>query len=147
MWNLSKKRLDRAFQNQAWSNSSFGLIYFELESRLRHFSYIELFHFQFFGWSRLASPWPAWRGSRTTTSFAPFQTDTDPSCWVSLIRSRCHQSFKSSFYGSFFYLLVTREKLLKRCSYKKNPGKMLMKLTPGVNVTNILWAAFYMRRP
>jgi len=34
-----------------------------------------------------------------------------------------------SLFGSFFYLHVTREKLLKTCSYKKFTRKMLMKLT------------------
>ncbi len=35
------------------------------------------------------------------------------------------------FFGSFFYLHVTREKLPKRHSYEKFGCKMLMKLTPG----------------
>jgi len=39
-----------------------------------------------------------------------------------------------SLFGSFFFLHVTREKLPKRCSYKKFARKMLMKLTPVVNV-------------
>jgi len=36
-----------------------------------------------------------------------------------------------SLFGSFFYLHVTREKLPKKCSYKKFLRKMLMKLTLG----------------
>ncbi len=37
---------------------------------------------------------------------------------------------------------VTREKLLNRHLYKKFVREMLMKLTPGVDFTNILCAAF-----
>ncbi len=40
-----------------------------------------------------------------------------------------HFSYKSAL-RSFFYLHVTREKLLKRLSYEKCVHKMLMKLTP-----------------
>jgi len=46
-----------------------------------------------------------------------------------------------SLLGSFFYLHVTREKLLKRRSYKKFVQKMLMKLTPGYRlVPSSFWA-------
>jgi len=41
-----------------------------------------------------------------------------------------HFLYKSAI-GSFFYLHVTREKLLKRLSYKKGTCKMLIKLTTG----------------
>jgi len=37
---------------------------------------------------------------------------------------------------------VSRKKLLKRLSYKKFAGKMLMKLPPEVDFTNALRAAF-----
>ena len=37
---------------------------------------------------------------------------------------------------------ITREKLREALSYKKHMHKMLMKLTPGVNFTYILWLAF-----
>jgi len=48
-----------------------------------------------------------------------------------------HQCFTWELYvqksfGSFFYLHVTREKLLKRRSYEKFVQKTLMKLTPAV---------------
>ncbi len=36
------------------------------------------------------------------------------------------------FFGSFFFLHVTREKLPKRCSYQKFAHKLLMKLIPTV---------------
>ncbi len=35
-----------------------------------------------------------------------------------------------SLFGSFFYLNITREKLLKRCLYEKFVRKMFEKLTP-----------------
>jgi len=38
-------------------------------------------------------------------------------------------------YSSFFYTHVTREKLSKQRSYEKFAGKMLMKLTIGLPVT------------
>jgi len=44
---------------------------------------------------------------------------------------RTNFSYQSLF-GSFFYLHVTREKLLKRRSYEKFACKMLVKLTPNV---------------
>jgi len=41
----------------------------------------------------------------------------------------------------------TKEKLLEEYAYKKLANKMLMKLTPGVNFTNILKEAFlYIRK-
>jgi hypothetical protein len=43
--------------------------------------------------------------------------------------SGTHFSYKHCF-GSFFYVHVTREKLLKQRSYEKFVRKMLMKLTP-----------------
>jgi len=51
-----------------------------------------------------------------------------------------HQHFTHTFFVRkyfaqlFFYLHVTREKLPKRLSYEKCACKMLMKLTPGVDV-------------
>ncbi len=49
-----------------------------------------------------------------------------------------HQHFTYKFFvqTSFFYVYVTREKLLKRRSYEKCAQKMLMKLTPAK------WATF-----
>jgi len=43
-----------------------------------------------------------------------------------------------SLFGSFFYLHVTREKLLKRHLYEKFALKMLMKLTPEVRVQLVM---------
>ncbi len=51
---------------------------------------------------------------------------------------RANFMYKSLF-GSFFYLHVTREKLLKRRLYKKCGRKMLMKLTPDVNSIQHCW--------
>ncbi len=48
-----------------------------------------------------------------------------------------------SIFGSFFYLHVTREKLLKRHLYEKLWRKTLMKLTPGLSFTNIFTNSFY----
>jgi hypothetical protein len=42
---------------------------------------------------------------------------------------------------------ATREKLPKRLTYKKGKHKMLMNLTPGVNFTNVLCAAFTLVDP
>jgi len=42
---------------------------------------------------------------------------------------RTNFSYEHHF-GSFFYVLVTREKLPKQRSYKKCAHKILMKLTP-----------------
>jgi len=50
--------------------------------------------------------------------------------WINLINILCANFTYESFLGSFFYLHVTREKLLKRRSYKIFVRKMLMKLTP-----------------
>jgi len=55
--------------------------------------------------------------------------------FINVLRS--HFSYKSAL-SSFFYLHVTREKLPKRLSYEKGVRKMLMKLTSGINFTNIL---------
>ncbi len=51
---------------------------------------------------------------------------------------RAHFLYKSASSSFFFYLHVTREKLPKRLSYEKGVRKMLMKLTSGINFTNIL---------
>jgi len=49
---------------------------------------------------------------------------------VNFIHVVCPNFMYESLFGSFFYLHVTREKLLKRRLYKKFAHKMLMKLTP-----------------
>ncbi len=45
-------------------------------------------------------------------------------------------SYKHCF-GSFFYVHVTKEKLPKQCSYKKNVRNMLMKLSLGVELLRL----------
>jgi len=42
---------------------------------------------------------------------------------------------------------ATREKLYKTLLYKKGENKLLMKLTPGANITNILQAALTLKDP
>jgi len=59
---------------------------------------------------------------------------------------RTNFSYKRLFV-SFFYIHVTREKLLKQCLYKKLVRKMLIKLTTGVNFNNNLRAAFLREYP
>jgi len=50
---------------------------------------------------------------------------------VNFINGLGANSLYESLLGSFFYLYVTREKLLKRQLYEKFVRKMLMKLPPG----------------
>jgi len=54
-------------------------------------------------------------------------------------------SISSMFYTRIFRtkkITKPKRKLKKILLYEKNTRKMLMKLTAGVNLTNILWAAF-----
>jgi hypothetical protein len=52
-----------------------------------------------------------------------------------------------TLFDIFSLFTVSREKLLKRLSYEKFAHEMLMKLTPGVNLINILHAAFALADP
>jgi len=66
--------------------------------------------------------------------------------------SQLYQHFMSSFCQFFLSPKNTkpkwtREKLLEALSYEKSAHKMLMKLTPLVNFTNILQAAFFANFP
>jgi len=49
-------------------------------------------------------------------------------------------------FGNFFYAHVAGEKP-KQCAYKKFVSKILMKLTTGLNFTNILQVAFMSTDP
>jgi len=61
--------------------------------------------------------------------------------WVDFINILHTNFLYERYFGSFFYIHVTREKLPKWHLYKKFVRKMLMKLTIGVNFTNVLQAA------
>jgi len=66
------------------------------------------------------------------------------SALVFFTRCQFHPHFMSKFFIWKFVQIqiLSREKLLKRLSYEKFVRIMLMKLTPGLYFTNILWAAF-----
>ncbi len=49
---------------------------------------------------------------------------------VNFLNILCTNFLYEHCFDSFFYVHVTREKLLKRCLYEKFERKMLMKLTP-----------------
>jgi len=57
---------------------------------------------------------------------------------VNFINILCANFLYECCLGSFFYIHVTREKLLKQCWYKKFVRKMLMQLTLGLKLQLVL---------